>query len=420
MKKLTDLFNGRLYKPYLWLGSGLISFSNVMGNTLIRKPVFKMNTDFVVYFLCSLLLAGCTKKGEVSIPCLNLREKYELKKLTVQEIADVKYIPLETDTSCLLNGRLPKCISKDYIIFANKEIGSILLFDHSGKLVHKIHRQGPGPEEYRSIGSIAFDENTRELYCYLLFDRVIKVYRLDGSYVKTWPALDDEIIESMYDYNDSLLIGWYDGIEKSTKYYFQSKTDSTYFQNLLTIPAERKVSRGIIKRIPHGGFMVDAPVASFVFQNGQYLIADPSNDTIFRLTDKQTFEPVFTRTPSIHSQDPKVALDYGVESKDYIFITAVELEYDFDTHEGLTQTSYLLEKKSGKIYRTKVTNRDYPDDPDYFCTANQLISGHLVHYLSAEKLLEALENNQLSGELKEIASTLNEEDNGVLMMIDFI
>ena len=382
--------------------------------------MIKVKNKFIQLSISVILLVGCVNKGGNSSSSIDLTQKYEWKKITLQEIAHVKYIPLETDTICLLKNRRPQCISDDYIIFTNNDLGSILLFDYSGKIARVIHRQGPGPEEYHSLGSVVFDKKTKKLYCYLLFDRIIKVYRLDGSYVKTLPALNNEIVEDMYDYNDSLLIGWYDGIQKSTEYYFQSKNDSEYFQNLLTIPAERKVSRSIIKRIPHGGFMVDAPLTPLVFQNGQYLIADPSNDTIFRLTENRTLESVFTRTPSIHSQDPKVALNYGLESKDYIFITAVDLEYDFDTQEGLTQTPYLLEKKSGKIYRTKVTNRDYPDDPDYFCTANQLISGHLVHYLSAEKLLEALENNQLSGQLKEIASALNEEDNGVLMMIDFI
>lgn len=375
---------------------------------------------FALSFLSVLFLMACVKKGENSIACIDLSKNYELKELTVQDIADVKYIPLQTDTTCLLNGRLPRCISKDYIIFVNKAIGSILLFDHSGKIAHIIHRQGLGPEEYISVGSVAFDEDTKELYCYLFFDHVIKVYQLDGTYVKTLPAFNDEVIDVMYDYNDSLLIGWYDGIKKSSAYYLQSKNDSTYFQNLLTIPVDRKVSRNIMKYVPHGAIGVEAPVTPLFFQNGQYLIADLSSDTIFRLTETQTFEPVFTRTPSIRTQNPQVALDYGLESKDYIFMTAVELEYDFDAKEGLTQTPYLFEKKTGKIYRTQVTNRDYPDDPDYFCTADQLISGHLVHYLSADKLLEALESNQLSGELKEIASTLNEDDNGVLMMIDFI
>lgn len=421
MKRITALFTKWVYRKYcLFMNRGVSLGVKGVRKELILKHAIHINNHFVVYLLWALLVAGCANEEKASLPFIDLSKNYELKKLALQDIAQVKYIPLETDTTCLLNGRLPRCISKDYIIFVNKAIGSILLFDHTGKIAHVIHRRGSGPEEYRSVGAIAFDENTKELYCYLFFDHVLKVYRLDGTYVKTLPAFKEGIVEDIYNYKDSLLFVWYNGITKSSVYGVQSKNDSTYFQNLLTIPAEGKVSRDLIKRIPGGALGVEAPVTPLVFQNGRYLIADPTNDTIFHLTETQTFEPIFTRTPSIHTQDPQVALDYGLESKDYIFITAVELKYDFDTQEGVTQTPYLWEKKSGKIYRTQVINRDYPDDPDCFCTAYQLVSGRLIHYLSTEKLLEALENNQLSGQLKEIASTLHEDDNGVLMMMDFI
>lgn len=107
-------------------------------------------------------------------------------------------------------------------------------------------------------------------------------------------------------------------------------------------------------------------------------------------------------------------------SKQYIFMTAVEMEYDFRTDKGLKKTHYGLDKKTGIIYRTHVYNRDYPEDPDYYCMPYQLVNGYLVQYYTAEQLLDALGSNQLSGLLKEITSALNEEDNGVLMMIDFI
>lgn len=406
-------------ETYSSVVKNLISFVKEIWIKLLSKDKFFLSIRTSLYFMLIMFLAGCSNKEGGSIPFIDLTEKYELKKIDLQDIAQVKYLSLETDTLCLLRGRSPKCISKDYIIYTNNDLGSILLFDHFGKIVHIINRQGPGPEEYKSIGSIAFDENTKELYCFLLYDRIIKVYGLDGTYIKTLPIPEGQFLDTMYDYNDSLLVSWYDGVKRSSTYCFQSKKDSIQFQTILTIPHEKKISPNIYKSIPHGTLVVGAPIQPFVFQNGRYLIADPSNDTIFRITEKRTLEPVFRRIPSIRTQDPKVALDYGLESKDYIFMTAVELEYDFDTKEGLTQTPYLLEKKSGKIYRTQVTNRDYPNDPEYFYTAYHLVSGRLVHYLSADELLEALESNQLSGELKEIASTLNEEDNGVLMMVDF-
>lgn len=374
---------------------------------------------FVSSIIVTLFLLACADKEKSSLPCIDLAKQYGVKEIALQDIAKVSYVSFDTDTNYLLPEWLPECITPNYIVFKNNNLGSVLLFDHSGKIAHIIRRQGQGPEEYVRLRLVTLDESKKELYCFLSYDKIIKVYTLDGAYVKTLLNKNDDFMDIMYVYNDSLLLCWNQNISGNSNYYFLSRHDTMQFQDILTIPAENRISRDIIKLGYRSGRLQEAPVNPIVFQNGRYLIADPSNDTIFRLTEQHTLEPVFTRTPPIRSQQPYVALDYGLESKDYIFITAVELQYDFDTQQGVTQTPYLMEKKTGKIYRTHVYNRDYPDDPDYFCTAYYLVSGHLVQYYTAEKLLEALENNELSGELKEIASGLNEEDNGVLMLVDF-
>lgn len=367
-----------------------------------------------------LLFPGCTHKERNSLPCLDLNKTYPHKEITLQEIAQVKYIPLQTDTNCLLTVRQPRCVTDDYVIFVNNDMGSVFLFDHTGKIAHIIHREGMGPEEYMGIGPVAFDERTQELFCYLFFDNQINVYRLDGTFVRTLPFAGDSEVTAMYNYNDHLLVCWNDSLKGGSKYYFRSKTDAVPFEPILAIPAEQKISRMLWKRGHLSAVCVRAPIASFVYQNNRYLIADPSLDTIYRLTDRQTVEPVFYRTPSVRARQPYIALDYGLESKDYLFITAVELVYDFQTYEGFPQTPYLVDKKTGEIYHARVYNQDYADTPEYYITSYQLVSGRLVHYFSTEELLDALEKNQLSGELKEMASRLSEDDNGVLMMIDFI
>lgn len=375
-----------------------------------------MNVSFSLF----LLFTACTSKERHSLPCLDLNKTYPYKEIALQDIARVNYIPFETDTNCLLTVRQPRCITDEYIIFINNDMGSIFLFDHTGKIAHIIHREGMGPEEYMGLGPIVFDERTQELFCSLFFDNQINVYRLDGSFVRTLPFAGDSEVTAMYNYNEDLLICWNDSLKGGSQYYFRSKTDSVPFEPIRAIPAEQKISRMLWKRGHLSAVCVSAPIAPLVYQNNRYLIADPSLDTIYRLTDRHTVEPVFYRTPSVRSRQPYIALDYGLESKDYLFITAVEMDYDFQTYQGFPQTPYLLDKKTGEIYRTRVYNRDYADTPEYYITSDQLVSGRLVHYFSTEELLDALDNHKLSGELKEIASCLGEEDNGVLMMIEFL
>lgn len=59
----------------------------------------KIKPGFPLYFLFMLLLTSCGSKEESSLPSIDLTQTYEIKKLTLQDMARVKYIPLETNTA---------------------------------------------------------------------------------------------------------------------------------------------------------------------------------------------------------------------------------------------------------------------------------------------------------------------------------
>ena len=370
------------------------------------------------FFVCSCH----TEKAEdgKAIPCLDLNKSYPPKELFVQTVAKVTYIPLETDTLYLLDGRMPKCVSRDYFIFYVKRTGSLLFFASDGKKMFSINRKGNGPEEYIGIRAVAFDEKTRELYCVLNFDKVIKVYSEEGIFRRNLPLNADAFLEEIANYNDSLLLCWNNNIEGTSEYYFLHKKVANSTRILLTVPADRKVDRGIVECDHLSAIGIDTPVTPLVCQRKGYLLADPSNDTIYRLAEGAGLEPVFCRTPSVREMNPQVLLDYGLESDDYAFITAVEKQYDFQTGEGLAKKTYLLEKATGQLYRSHICNRDYPDDPEFTFSAYEMVSGQWLHYYAADILREAFENGQLSGELKQLASQLGEEDNGIVMRIEFL
>lgn len=122
------------------------------------------------------------------------------------------------------------------------------------------------------------------------------------------------------------------------------------------------------------------------FQFDRYYLADSSLDTALPLPCRQTLAPVFTPLPPVHAPHPPLALGYGQESKDYIFITAVELYDDFQTETAGKNVLYAFEKSTGTLYCTRVYNGDCPDDPDtYFC-AYPLVSGYLTHSYMSEQL----------------------------------
>ena len=49
-----------------------------------------------------------------------------------QDIADIEYIPLETNDSTLIDRRKPDVVSEQYIVYHNQN-GQVLVFNRQGK-----------------------------------------------------------------------------------------------------------------------------------------------------------------------------------------------------------------------------------------------------------------------------------------------
>ena len=87
------------------------------------------------------------------------------------------------------------------------------------------------------------------------------------------------------------------------------------------------------------------------------------------------------------------------------------MQYDFEAKKGLEEKHYGIHKGTRRIYEVELKDRNIEN------------AGYVPLYkvcvcLSAHQLMDLLDDNQLSGELKDLASELNEDDNGVLMLFN--
>ena len=128
------------------------------------------------------------------------------------------------------------------------------------------------------------------------------------------------------------------------------------------------------------------------------------------MSDGMIPSPFIVRTPRVKETEPNKILSFDNETNDWIFLSGIEMAYNFSKNEGLHQTNYGVEKANGEIYELKFIHPDY-EGKEYSPTALN------ARYYSAYELLTALKEGKLKGKLKEIASTLDEEDNGVVMLL---
>ena len=99
----------------------------------------------IPFLILMLALSACThkQKQELSISkdlwTFDVTKEYPTKEIYIQDIADVDYIPLETNDSMLWLGREVRYIGEDYIMGASNKTG-VYIHDGKGNALHSFNK----------------------------------------------------------------------------------------------------------------------------------------------------------------------------------------------------------------------------------------------------------------------------------------
>lgn len=366
------------------------------------------------------IMAGCGgEQSTESLITVDVTKSYPEKELILQDFMDVEYIPLETSDEFITKGKLMD-VGKDIIAVSNMREGDILIFDRAtGKSLKKINHSGQGPEEYIIPFNILLNKDRNEMFVNDGPSSKIQMYDLDGNYKKTIPYKQGSIIANIYDYNEDYFLSqdvYMPGNESSAHTFFLlSKQDGS--MKRIEIPYAKRISTEITKQV---GDMIhgDGPRNCLIvpFQNN-WILTEPSADTVYMSLPDNSLRPFIVRTPSVHTMNPEVFLFPGVLTDRYYFMQTVKKEYDFEKNEGLPTTNLVYDRQEKAIYKYTVHNGDFSERTEDMSLRS--INNEIVwsQTLQAHELVEANEKGQLKGRLKEIAAKLNEEDNPVIMLV---
>lgn len=158
------------------------------------------------------LCAGCGnshQEKETGIITVDVHADYPEKKLMLQDILEVEYIPLETSDEFITQGYVLD-IGDRYIVAKNRTPdGDIFLFDRqTGKGIRKINRKGQGAEEYTSIYRIVLDEANDEMFVNCMPMRKIFVYDLEGRFKRSFNHADSASYSVLFNYDREHLISY--------------------------------------------------------------------------------------------------------------------------------------------------------------------------------------------------------------------
>ena len=142
-----------------------------------------------------------------------------------------------------------------------------------------------------------------------------------------------------------------------------------------------------------------------------------SSDTIYNYSTDNILTPIIVRTPSIQTMNPEIYLFPTVITDRYYFMRTMKKEIDFTTFKGFPGTDLMFDKQAKSIFEYVVFNNDFSPKREISLGQKPNSTMATCLTLNAFDLVDALEKNELKGDLKEIAQELNEESNPIIMLV---
>lgn len=375
----------------------------------------------ILAILLLFVTAGCGNSEQAAddLISVDVLKDYPHKELILQDFMDVEYIPLETNDEFVCRGRV-MALGHKYIIVKNAGMdGNIYIFDRKGKSVRRINRKGNSGEEYGYMYDILLDEEKREIFVNDMDKKKVFVYDLSGNFLRHLNSKEDVKYRHLTNFDKDNFICWNYSFETNPQavemppFYIVSKQDGHTIKEF-GVPIQKRTTTTILSydektKMTYGIF--NTPNTIHHFQNC-FLLSDPSSDTIYSYSSKRDLKPYMVRTPSIHTMNPEVFLYSEILTDKYHFLRLYEKK-----SEGW-ETDLVYDKQEKAIYRYTLYNGDYTNKK-WLVMRGQNIDDEIAKWdcLDAPQLVEAYEKGQLKGKLKEIAATLDEESNPVIMLI---
>ncbi len=381
-------------------------------------------TGLIAFVALLWTLTGCGhgERTDDALVTVDVTRAYPEKRIAIQELFDIEYVPLETTDTFLMEGRVAD-VGERFIAAANPKQGDILLFDRAtGKGVRAINHRGQGPGEYGLIFDLLLDEPNNEMFVNDGPASKIHVYDLEGNFKRTIPYEPGVLLSFLVNYDEERFLAQCTFPSRSggpqNTFYLLSKRDGSLTG--IPIPYERKISVAL-----HGqnenGVSVRGPRNHFVapYRDG-WLLAEPSADTIYLSDPQKGTRPFIIRVPSIQGMEPAVFLFPGAYTGRYLFLQSVKKEYDFEREEGFPATTLMFDSRESKFYACELYDKNYPEReiPEIFqrCLDKETLSAVV---LENQELVDASRQGKLKGELKEIAERLDEDDNPTLLIVKY-
>ena len=390
-----------------------------------------MYLTVMTFFITSCL---SDKQEEEGLAYIDVRKNYPEKEILLTDIADVHYLHLNTDDDDYLYDGWILSITENTIVL-NASTDYNLFFSKEGNPKSRFNRRGQGPEEYRNVWQLIYDEKADEVFIVDLgndFSSIL-VYNSSGMYKRKIPLpqgarifnLNELDEHSLFFSDDAIVVKrnrlLYMGQQLPQEdywipFYRISKTDGEVL-DYLELPGTQQVIGAYFDGRWDAINLFNVPMKC---PEG-VLIWNAEGDTIYLYKSDKTLIPVIYQTPPVASLNPNEFLAFFIDRGQYQFITVKTLR---DNIRPDYAKYYMRYKNTGEVIRLKLLLPEYKGKEFYIGSYKNHKEAYYKNgyfwELDLIELKQAYSENRLSGKLKELVATLNEdEDNNVFMFVDF-
>ena len=385
------------------------------------------NYCFLCLIIISIFTAGCSsnEQKKEDLPFIDVRKNYPVKEIILTDIANLSYVHLNTvDDEYLYKGTISN-VTKNSIVVYDEYSRSILFFSKNGNPKSRFNRFGQGSEEYLYVERIFYDEEKDDVYVGDTMSKSVLVYSSKGDFKRKINLPPKTSVYSMVSFNDQSFYV-YTGKTKTdlTSYsyvtFYQISKENGAVLDSLELP----VNEVEVLFKSDQGITLEPFITRMMKWADDVFLYNPENDTVFLYAQNKSLIPVLYQIPSVQDTEPMVYMSNCCEIGGYMFFDVVNLYFDLNSSlpKKPAVKHYVLDKIN-KIFRQKIVLPDYKDK-EFFIHSEIIyrnnVSNGCFFELDLYELKQAYRENKLSGKLKELVSTLNEdEDNNVFMLVEF-
>ncbi|MDR1340461.1 MAG: 6-bladed beta-propeller [Prevotellaceae bacterium] len=378
--------------------------------------------------LTSLFLAGSHAASPQSktgnLPVFDISKKYPEKKIRLQDIADIEYVPLETTDDILLSDKaVLSYVSDKYILVHEPQRGDIFVFNRNGEIHSHFNHKGQSGWEYSWIGDAGtiFDEKNEEIY---VCSQSVQVYSLSGDHKRTLKIntlhygkkvfnLDDE---ALLVYDDVIVDPYSKSKPETNPYSLVSKKDGSTI-SVLDIHLSERYSTRFAEILENNRWR---PTYIYytcsMYYGHDFVIADISSDTLYLLTQNRKLTPLLTRKPSVHSSaEPRTIWATLLTTDKFILIGKIPLVFK----RGGRIPVLMYEFETGETSEMSILDAEF--DVRRWGPGNSpaMTKNMTAELIQAPSIIDAYKKKQLKGNVEKFAATLDEDDNPVVRIIKF-